>query len=149
MARRQYTSKPAAVEPFVVDGVEFTPGTVNLLDITELGRHADLEANSLKGMVAIGEFFASLLGDDYDRFREHCRTHRTDPETLLQVISDIVEDVAGGFPTQRPSASPPGPTRTGRGLRVVSLSEGSVTEVPVLTNEQIADLERQAAQDTG
>jgi len=148
MARRVYTSKPREVEPFELDGVEFTPGNgLSVLDLTELARFADKEAASQEGIQAIGDFFRQLLGDDYDRFREHCRTHKTDEETLLQVITDLMEDLAGGFPTNRPSPSQPGPTNTGRGLRVVSLSNRSTVEVPVLTDEQLRELEQEAQRD--
>lgn len=134
---RSYTSKPKDVQPFTLDGVEFrASGGLSILDVTELARYAGKDMFSPEGLTAIGEFFASLLGADYDRFREHCRTHSTDEETLLQVIGDIIEDVGGGHPSQRPSHSPYGPTTTGRGARVVSLSNRSVVELPDLTPEQ-------------
>lgn len=146
---RKYTSKTAGKhitpEPFELDGVVFIPGEVSFLDFTELGRFSGADITSPEGTAAIGEFFRNLLGEDYERFRTHIRQHHTDEETLIQVLRDIVEDVSG-HPSQRPSVSPTGPTKTGRTLRVVSLSEGTVVEEP-LTEEREAELLAMAQMD--
>lgn len=146
---RKYTSNQAnrrVAEPFELDGVQFKPGDgISFLDITELGRYANANMDSPEGASAVGEFFAQLLGEDYDRFRKHVREHRTDDDTLIRVLHDIVEDLSG-HPSQRPSVSPTGPTNTGRMLRVVSLSGGTVVEEP-LTEAREAELIRLAAMD--
>jgi hypothetical protein len=140
MARR-YQSKPSVgAEPFELDGVQFTPGYLSMIDLTELARHSDLDAATPEGIAAIGGFFKDVLGEDYDRFRAHCRQHRTDPDTLMEIISDLVESMTQGFPTQPPSRSPAGPTSTGRTSRVISLSARTVTELPDLSEEQEAAL---------
>lgn len=146
---RKYTSRSDGrkAEPFELDGVVFHPGdAVTFLDITELGRFANQEMASPEGAAAIGEFFKLLLGEDYDRFREHIRTHRTDEDTIVRVLHDVLEDLSS-HPTQRPSDSPAGPTSTGRTLRVVSLSQGTVDEMPI-DEDRVRELLAQAAADT-
>jgi hypothetical protein len=76
-------------------------------------------------------------GCDYDRFRVHCRHHSTDPDTLLQIVSDVMEDVTDR-PTGLPSDSASGQPTTGRTWRVHS-PDGTWRE-EVLTPEREVEL---------
>jgi hypothetical protein len=133
MARRSYTSKKRPTVTFDLDGVEFVVSSgVSMLDVMELAKYADTEMNTTTGIAAVADFFRRLLGDGYDRFRQHCSEHHTDEETLMQVMGDLIEDVSG-HPTQRPSVSADGPPTTAPTLKVIS-SDG-VTERPLTTEE--------------
>lgn len=142
---REYTSKPRDVS-FTLDGVTFTPAAMSLLDFADLARYADLDVDSPEGLAQLGQFFTDVLGEDYDRFRAHCAAHRTDGATLLEVISDILTDVAG-FPTRRPSDSSDGPTNTAPTLRVISSTGGFREEQ--LTAEREAELRAAVEAATG
>lgn len=146
---RSYTSKRQAPRSFELDGVQFAAsGGVSLLDLVEVARMADADAASPEGVAALGDFFEAALGrDGYRRFRSHCREHGTDPETLLAIMEDLVEDV-GGRPTQRPSPSADGLPAAGTTSRVVSFSRGTVTEMP-LTAEREAELRAAVEQAAG
>jgi hypothetical protein len=138
MGRRSYTSKPTEPVSFDLDGVQFVAtGGVKLLELCELAQVADVDSASVEGAAALGQFFRSLLGQDYDRFRVHCREHGTDPDTLLQIVADVIEAVSER-PTRRPSDSADGPPTTGRTWRVHS-ADGSWRE-EVLTPEREAEL---------
>jgi len=138
---REYTSKPRpAREPIQLDGVEFHPGGgVSMLDLFELARYGDIDSASPEGMAAIGAFFRELFGPaEYPRFRKHCSEHSTDEETLLQILTDIVEE-GSARPSDRPSDSQDGSTATGPMSKVVSLSRATVVEMP-LTPQREAEL---------
>ncbi|MGV9779854.1 hypothetical protein, partial [Streptosporangium sp. NPDC003464] len=96
MARRTYTSTPtkpqagAVLPHFTLDGVTFTcTDQLALLDLSEFARLASqgLDSDSPEGLAAIGEFLTAILGDaTYQRFRRHCRQHKTDGETIVAII---------------------------------------------------------------
>ncbi|SFK92711.1 hypothetical protein SAMN05216275_14170 [Streptosporangium canum] len=142
MARRTYTSAPAKPQPgvvlpyFTLDGVTFTcTDQLALLDLSEFARLASqgLDSDSPDGIAAIGEFLTAILGDvTYQRFRRHCRQHKTDGETIVAIIGDLIQDFSAR-PTSRPSDSSDGPPSTEGTARVVSLSRGTVEEVPAET----------------
>lgn len=111
---------------FRLDGVRWVLAVdhVSVLDVTDLARMAHVDAGSLEGAAALGEFYETVLGRPaYLRFKRHCREHRTDDEMLLEIMGGVVEELTGR-PTQPPSESPPGPGITLGQSRVVS-SDGS------------------------
>ena len=106
-----YTSKGAKPPfEFEIDGVPFVcTGGVSLLDMSELAKLAEVDVESAEGAAAIAELFKGALGRvEYDRFRQHTRTHHTDPDTILEIMKDMVEHVTGG-PTRRSNSSAVGP----------------------------------------
>lgn len=117
---RSYTSKPTKPIDFELDGITFTAtGGVAMLEMLELAKYSDLEADSPEGAAALREFFVSVLGDEYDRFRRHTAKYKTDPNTLVTIVGDLIEEFSA-VPFESPSASPDGPPTTGPSLRVVS-----------------------------
>lgn len=133
---RRYTSSGKPAE-FELDGVEWTVPGVNLLDLLELAGVADLDADSPEGLAAIADLFRNIMGEQYGAFKAHCRNHNTKADTLLDILTGLIED-ASDRPTKRPSDSADGPPTTGRTWKVIS-SDGTVTEVP-LTPEKEAEL---------
>lgn len=120
---RTYTSKSQAPINFTLDGVEFTAtGSLSILEVLELAKHFDADVESAEGLAAVADFFRGLLGGDYDRFRAHCREHRTDPDTLIGIMQDVMDDLSGR-PFDGSSRSPGGPSTTGPTLKVVSPSQ--------------------------
>jgi hypothetical protein len=113
---------------FRLDGRRWVAAVDDLtvLDITELARMANVDADSPEGIAALGDFFETALGRaQYRQFRDHCRRNRTPDDVLLDVMAGLVEDLTGR-PTQPPSPSPAGPEPIGATSRVVSLSDGTV-----------------------
>ena len=126
---REYTSKPAPGRPFKVDGVTFTPGgSLPMLDLVELAGLADVEHTSPEGIIAVGNFFKSLFGDDYARFAEHTRKHHTDPATLFEIMTDIVQDVVAGVPLASSSPSSNGRGNTASTSRAASRSRATAAK---------------------
>lgn len=125
---RRYTSKRRDVA-FELDGVTFTPAHISILDLSELAKFADMDTADAAGIAKVGEFFEKILGADYQRFRDHCAASRTDMDTLMEIVSDVLGDMLG-VPTPRPSDSSAGPPTTGRTLKVIS-SDGTVREEPL------------------
>lgn len=78
---------------------------------------------------------------EYERFRAHVARHGTDAVTLMQIMSDLVEEEAE-VPTRQPSPSRAGQTATASTYRVVSSS--AVATLP-LTPQRQAELEAEAA----
>ena len=136
---KSYTSKPGQPVSFDLDGVTFTTkGGASLLELSEVARLADTDLVDPAAAAAISGFYRSALGGpEYQRFRDHVSKHGTDPETLMHIMQDLVEEV-GSTPSQRPSPSTDGQTATGSTYRVVSDSAG-VREFP-LTPERQAEL---------
>lgn len=143
---RSYSSAPpddntglSDVEPFELDGETFTPaGEFGILDLSEFAGWADLDADSPQGLAAIRRFLLMVLGEgEYQRFYRHTKRHRTDSDTLLAIVTDIVDQVFGR-PTEAPSSLPVSPSATGRGStgagshRVVSLQARTVRIEPDL-----------------
>jgi len=106
-----YTSKNRRPPfEFELDGVPFIcPGGISMLDMCEMARLADLDADSVEGAAAIADMFKGALGKvDYERFRAHTRSHHTDTDTVLEILKDMVEHVTAG-PTTRSTSSVGGP----------------------------------------
>jgi hypothetical protein len=111
---RSYTSKGAPTPfEFDLDGEHFTgTGAVSLLDMSELAQLADVDASSAKGAAAIAEIFRGELGaEEYERFKKHTRSHHTDPDTLVEILHDMVEHVGQGN-SKRSTSSSVGPLNT-------------------------------------
>jgi len=140
MARRSYTSPGRTKNEgglnfvFELDGVVFeNEGAVSLVDLSEFARLAAMgvDSKSAAGASIIAEVFLMVLGEStYQQFRTHCRKHGTDDETLLAIISDLMEE-AGNRPTSRPSDSSDGPPNDPATATVVSFSRATVEQVPV------------------
>lgn len=140
MAKRSYTSQSAGDAPeleveFDLDGVEFKgSGTVSMLDISEFARlaSAGVDTTDPRAVAIIAEMFLTLLGEEstYQRFRAHVRRHKTKPEVLLAIISDMAT-ADTGRPTSRSSGSPDGPPTGPATQTVVSFSKRTVEERPV------------------
>lgn len=110
-----------------------------VLELGELAKLRDLEADSAEGMAAIAQIFQMLLGpDEYERFRSYVATAALDQDTLLELLNDLFIEVVG-HPLGEVSDSSPGPTTAPRTYKVISSSDGTVTEVP-LTPEREAEL---------
>lgn len=134
MVKRSYTSAPREQVPrvFDVDGVEFTcTGQLSKLDVSEFARLAAAGTDSVTpaGVAILADIFRSLLGSDYERFRTHCREHGTDDGTLLEIIGDLISEMAER-PTSRPSDSSDGPPTAPATVTVVSFSKATVEEKP-------------------
>lgn len=130
---RSYTSggRPVPFD-FELDGVEFVAaGGVQVLEMSELALHAEEDPTSAAGQAALAAVFRNALGDDYDRFRRHCRQRGTGQDTLLQIIRDMVEHLAES-PTTPSGSSSPGRPNTGG----TSTADSRVT-LP-LSDEEIA-----------
>jgi|GEM_PF-4785915 len=140
MSRRSYTSpgrkktSDSIDFSFELDGVAFeNEGAVSLIDLSEFARLAAMgvDSQSPEGASIIAEVFLMVLGETtYRRFRNHCRKHGTDDETLLAIISDLMSE-AGNRPTSRPSDSSDGPPNAPATATVVSFSRATVEQVPV------------------
>lgn len=140
MAHKSYTSK-GNKSPFVfeLDGVEFrTDGGLQLLDLLDIAKMAHMEAISPEGLAAIAGLFSAALGQaEYERLRAHMRAHNTDPETLLDIMGDMLDHLTRGFPTQPPNGSAFGRSKTG-GMSSVDLPATSTPPAPQLTPDAIA-----------
>lgn len=156
MGHTSYTSKRRDPVTFDIDGgPTFTArgglGSV-VLELGELAKLKDLEADTPEGMSAIAKFFEMLLGpDEYARFRAHVAESDIDPETILDVLSDLFTQVVG-HPKQPPSDSSPGPTNAPPTLRVISSSDNSIREeylTPEREAELIAQMENELAPGIG
>ncbi|MGP3914300.1 hypothetical protein [Nonomuraea sp. 10N515B] len=141
MVKRSYTSRSdqqsSAALPsleFDLDGVTWVcESAVSILDLSEYARLAQrgVDAESPEGMAILADVYSGLLGDQtYQRFRAHCRKNRTDGQILVQILGDLITDGAER-PTQRPSDSSAGPATAPATAKVVSLSRGTVEEVPI------------------
>jgi hypothetical protein len=144
MGHKSYKTKKKA-EPFTFDfdgGPTFTArggmGSV-LLELGELAKLADLQADSPEGMAAVATVFEMLLGEsEYGRFRKFVAEASLEPDDLVGLLQDMFTEVVG-HPLAQPPVSSPGPTTVPRTYKVISPSDGTVTEVP-LTPEKEAEL---------
>jgi hypothetical protein len=151
-AKRARSGEPMT---FTLDGVKFTCSTeISVLDFSEIASYADLDASSPEGMAVLHSFFTIVLGPaEYRRFRRHCAQHRTDDDTIVDVLGALLEEYLGR-PTQAPLSSSGSPSATGTGSAapgshvVVNLGTGSLRETteppaPVLPDlSQLGDVER-------
>lgn len=106
-------ANPFTGKVFELDGVTFAlEGRIGLLESAALASHATeaLDTQAPAGMAAIWDFMQAALGDqELRRFRVHCRSHATDDETMLDVITMLREIADEGVkrafdrPTQRSS----------------------------------------------
>jgi hypothetical protein len=141
---RSYTSAKRdhnAEKPrFMHDGTEFQcHGELTALDISELAEVAELgvDTDDPRGAAALARFFRVALGDrEYTRFKNHLRAYILEDDTLISIMSGIMEDFAGR-PTGQPSSSHGGPSTTGPGWnpapRHISLGTGVVKIRPTPT----------------
>jgi hypothetical protein len=142
--KRTYTSKPGKPVEFDLDEVTFTANTgIPLLALMDLAEAASTDSSSPEGLSAMRQIFSAMLGDQYAAFAKHCLEHGTDPDTLLQILQDVMQDVTNGFPTQPPLPSPGGAQNTMPMLRVIS-SDGSEREEP-LTPQRVKELQAAVA----
>jgi hypothetical protein len=139
MTKRSYTSKPRQAPPaisFELDGVTFVAeGDLSPVDAMEFARLAGrgVDSESAEGAAAVGDILLFTLGEStYQAFRRHCREHRTDEETLMAIIGDLLTAFAER-PTSRPSDSSDGPPTEPGTSTVVSFSRGTVTTGPAPT----------------
>lgn len=134
-----YTSRAAGAPfEFELDGEAFVcGGGVSFLDLAEMARLADLDGATAEGMVAIADLFRGALGrEDYDRLQRHIRAHHTDPDTLVEIMRDMVTHVVG--PTGRSGSLSPGPTNTTGTYTDASPWRPSLPPQQPLTGEDIA-----------
>jgi len=151
MAHKSYRSKRTERFTFDVDGEEFKArggiGSI-MFELGELWALKDLDADSPEALAAVAHLFEMLLGPtEYGRFREFVTENDVDVDTLLAIMSDMFAGVVGS-PLPTSPASSPGPTTTPRTYKVISPSDGTVTEVPLtpeLESELLAAMERDLA----
>lgn len=144
MAKRTYTSKAPQQSPDAMPAVEFDlddviftgDGAISTMDFAEYARLANqgIDSKDPSGVAIIADVFLGLLGKQtYQRFRAHCREHRTDDGTLVEILKGIMQDAAEAAtnrPTQRPSPSPDGPASGQATRTVVSFSRATVDIAP-------------------
>ena len=144
MSHKSYVSSRKGPFTFDIDGEPTPPfksrggiGSV-LLEMAELANLANVEVDSPEGMAAIAQIFTMLLGPaEYERFREFVATHDVEAETLLAILQDMFVAVVG-HPLVPPSDSSTGPTSTPRTYKVISPSDGTVTELPLTPEREAA-----------
>ena len=152
MSHKSYASRKREPFTFDVDGEPAgqpfkTRGGIGsmVLELGELARLKDLDAESPEGMSAIAQIFSMLLGaEEYERFRTFVAEHDVDADVLLEILQDMFTSVVG-HPLSPPSDSSSGPTNTPRTLKVISSSDNSVREIPLTPEreaELIAEMER-------
>jgi hypothetical protein len=147
MSRHKSYKRKDKREPFTFDfdGEPTPPFTARggfgamILELGELAKLRELEVDSAEGMAAIAQIFELLLGEtEYERFRKFIRENGIDADLLVELVQDMFTEVVG-HPLAPPSESSAGPTTPPRTYKVISLSDGSVTEQP-LTPEREAEL---------
>lgn len=142
MTNRSYTSKAREQRnvdfSFTLDGVEFKgDGDLSVMDVSEFARLATegVDSQSPEGVAIISTIFMTVLGKNtYQQFRRHCRDHKVDDETVLEILRDLFTD-ASGRPTSRPSDSSDGPPAAPATATVVSFSRGTVEQVQTSATE--------------
>jgi hypothetical protein len=142
MAMRSYTSSPRERSEeikFELDGVKFVAeGNLSSVDASEFARMATqgVDSTNPEGAAIVADILLSTLGEStYQQFRRHCRVHRTDDETLMAVIGDLLSDFMKR-PTSRPSDFSDGPPTMAGTSTVVSFSRGTVTTGPATATPQ-------------
>ncbi|MGZ6838561.1 MAG: hypothetical protein ACXVGE_22080 [Blastococcus sp.] len=87
--------------------------TISEFSLMEFAEAAeDVESNSLGAMAAVMRLLReAVLPEDWQRFRQSCRTNKASAEALLPIVYKVFED-ATDRPTQRPSDSSDGPPAT-------------------------------------
>jgi hypothetical protein len=146
---REFTSEPGASDqvPLALKVVEFKlDGQVframeevtgdALLEWSELGIAAadDVDIDSPEGVSYLARFLRAAFGaSEYQRFRRHIRTHRTDPATVMAIVAEIQAEMAGAVetvtdrPTEPSSPSSDGDAgQDGQRARVINLGGGEV-----------------------
>lgn len=142
---------------FSIDGERFDcAGEVSLLDMSDLSRIALTNAAmvDVADNASVSQMLLQALSNDctlshdhdakdarcrageYDRFRAHCREHKTPDETVTLIIRQLNEAVQQnverltGRPTGPQSPSSSGPAETGQQTsRVISLQAGTVRQM--------------------
>lgn len=86
-------------------------GLMPLMRFAHVSRRG-VDSNDMEGLAAIYDLLKQCVADeDWDRFEDHATTTRADGDDLLEVVSQAVQAIAER-PTQEPSDSSDGPTRT-------------------------------------
>jgi hypothetical protein len=144
MSHKSYKTKRDKFT-FDFDGQPSPPFTARgglgglVLELGDLAKLRDLDAETPEGMAAIGSLFEMLLGpEEYQRFRAHVRTAGIDQDVLMELIQDLFTEVVG-HPLAPPPPSSDGPSTPPRTYKVISPSDGTITEL-VLTPEKEAEL---------
>ncbi len=110
-----------------------------VLELGELAKLRDLQVDSPEGIAAVATIFELLLGgSEYARFRAYVHAEGVDPEVLLDLVQDMFTAVVAHPLVPLPPLSS-GPLTTPRTYKVISPSDGTVTEVE-LTAEKEAEL---------
>jgi hypothetical protein len=144
MTHKSYKSNK---EPFTFDfaGQPVPPFTARgglggmVLELGELAKLRDMQADTPEGMAAISTIFEMLLGPvEYKRFRAYVAAEGIDQDVLLELLNDLFVAVVG-HPLGPPPDSPSGPLVAPRTYKVISASDGTVRELP-LTPEMEAEL---------
>ncbi|GAA3027217.1 hypothetical protein [Streptosporangium longisporum] len=134
MTRRSYTSAShdqdaqVALDFELDDTVFIGEGGISIMDLSEYARLASqgVDSESPEGVAILADVYRGLLGDRvYNKFRAHCRKHRTDGKTLVAILQDLIS-AAADRPTSRPSDSSAGPPPVPGTSKVVSFSRGTV-----------------------
>jgi hypothetical protein len=139
---KSYSSRHAQLEPFrfELDGVEWScEHGAMLLDLCEMAKAADMDLADPRAIVAIADIFESALGDDYLRFKQHCREQGTGPDVLMDIMQDLIAHTTAR-PTVPPSQSATGISPTSGTARGGSSSSDSPLGVPAAPPERSTQL---------
>jgi len=150
MTGRKYTSRPPAAAgeeeagpreyPFELDEATFTAvldaadadAVLEWSELAATATAANAELTSPEGVAFTARFFRLMLpGAEYARFRAHLKAHHTHPDTLLEIMAGLNEDMAEAVEDEagRPIAPSP-PSLPGRGarderrLQIISMAGG-------------------------
>src|SRR5260370_1041077 len=127
---------PLAGLPFSLDAVPVAcEGQLSTLDLSELAGMAVQgdEGNAPQAIATLAAFLQIALGPaQYVRFRNHCREHKTDDDTLIAIMQMInghigvfVEAETGRPPCPQPSSSDGPAARAEPTTRGTSLQRGA------------------------
>jgi hypothetical protein len=100
---------------------------------------SDIDSESPEGIALTSKLLKlAMPNGEYRRFRSHLRQHRTQPDTLIEVLQMINGEMEEAVsrrtarPTRQPSSSSTGDAeQEGRVARVISLQGGDVQILPM------------------
>jgi hypothetical protein len=115
---KSYASNPNGKRPpfvFELDGVRFTcQGSAQILDLMNFATLSELGVADPRAAQAITGLLEATMGPlVYQDFVQHCRTHDTDPNVVMQIIQDMVEYTMMSRPLDGSSPSAPGRPESG------------------------------------
>jgi hypothetical protein len=158
---REFSSQPAPDEDeepqditpeelvsfsFKLDGVQFSCGlrtdadaVIEWSEFAAAALDSDIDSESPEGVALTSKLLKlAMPNGEYRRFRSHLRAHKTQPNTLIEVLQVINEEMEAAVakrtarPTGRPSSSSAGDGgQDGRVARVISLQGGDVQVLPM------------------